>query len=365
MSRDRFYMNIALDLARKGLGKTRPNPAVGALLVKNGRILAKGYHKRAGLPHAEIEALNSAGKAAKGATLYVTLEPCGHFGKTPPCTDRIIKEEVKRVVIAMRDPNPVNCGRGVEKLRKNSISVKCGVLEKEAALLNRVFTTYITQKRPFVTIKAAQSLDGKIATPSGDSKWITNERSRRFVHRLRSRVDAVLVGVNTVIKDDPLLNSRIRGAKRQPVRIILDSRLRTPRTSRILKDRSARTIIATTPAAAKRAGRFEDMGVEVGVFRKKRDGVDLKSLLAFLAGKEISHILVEGGGSVIAGFLKEGLADEMLFFISPRVIGGRNAVTSVEGEGAKSIKESVVLKNIEIKRFGEDVLIRGDVHRNN
>lgn len=365
MNRDRFYMNIALNLARKGLGMTNPNPVVGAVLVKDGRVLAKGYHKRAGEPHAEIEAIRKAGKKAKGATLYVTLEPCDHFGKTPPCTDRIIKEGIKRVVIGMRDSNPINHGRGIAKLRRNSIDVRCGILAKEASRLNRVFTTYITQKRPFVTLKAAQSLDGKIAASSGDSRWITNEYSRRFVHRLRSRVDAVLVGVNTIIKDDPLLSSRIKSAKRQPVRIILDTSLKTPQGSRILKDRSARTIIATAKASAQKISKFKKRGVDVEVFKKNRYGVDLKSLLRFLARNEISHLLVEGGGSVIASFLKEGVADEILFFISPRVIGGRDAITSVEGDGVRAINQSVVLKNIEVKRFGEDILIKGDVHRNN
>lgn len=367
MDRDEYYMKMALRLARKGQGNTSPNPIVGALLVKDGRILAKGYHKKAGLPHAEIEVLNRAGNRAKDATLYVNLEPCDHFGKTPPCTDRIIKEGVKRVVIGMRDPNPINYGKGVERLRRNGVEVKCGVLKRESSILNSIFRTYITQKRPYVTIKVAQSLDGKIATFSGHSKWITNGSSRRFVHRLRRDIDAVLVGVNTIIKDDPLLNSRLRNSKRQPLRIILDSRLKTPKKSKIVKDRSSKVIVATTKAGLRKrkALEFQKMGVDVVSFRENRGRVDLKSLLSYLARNGISHLLVEGGGTVIASFVRDRLVDEMLIFISPKIIGGRDAITSVEGEGIRFVDEAIKLKNIELKRFNQDILIRGYVYRDN
>ncbi len=366
MNKDEYYMRMVLELAKKGEGSTSPNPMVGAVLVKNGKILAKGYHKRAGLPHAEIEALRRAGNRARGATLYVNLEPCNHFGKTPPCTDRIIKEGLRRVVIGMCDPNPINDGRGIEKLRQSGITIKCGVLENESKKLNRVFKTYTTKKRPFVTLKVAQSLDGKIATSSGRSRWITNESSRDFIHDLRGRVDAVLVGVKTVIKDDPLLNSRIKKPKNQPIRIILDSKLRTPRKSRVLKDKSSRVIIATgEDLPKKRISEFRKIGVDVVSFKKKDNMVDLRSLLKYLADEGISHLLVEGGGTVIANFLNKELADEMLIFIAPKIIGGRDAVTSVEGRGIREVDQAVELKDMELKRFDKDILIKGYVCRDN
>jgi len=365
--KDKYYMRKALELAKKGLGNTSPNPIVGALLVKNGRILAKGYHRRSGLPHAEIEALRIAGKRAKDATLYVSLEPCSHFGKTPPCTDTIIKEGVKRVVIGMCDPNPINYGKGIAKLQRSGVEVRYGVLEKESEALNRIFKTYITQKRPYVTVKVAQSLDGKIATFTGHSRWITNKRSRIFTHRLRGKVDAVLVGVNTVIKDDPLLTSRIEGAERQPIRVILDTKLKTPKGSKLIKDKSTKTIIATgkTNFNKKKALEFRKMGIDVVSFKEDRGMIDLKSLLRYLANKEISHLLVEGGGNVIANFLNDGLVDEMFVFVSPKIIGGKDAITSVEGKGIRSISEAIKLMDIELKKFDQDILIRGHVYRDN
>lgn len=367
MDKDKYYMKKALRLAKKGEGYTNPNPMVGALLVKNGKIISEGYHKKAGLAHAEIEALKKAQGRAKGATLYVTLEPCTHFGKTPPCVDAIIKEKVKRVVIGAHDPNPIVNGKAVKKLRKNNISVTCGVLKEESSALNRVFNTYVTKKRPYVTIKMAQSLDGKIATFSGNSKWITNNASRRFVHNLRSNVDAVLVGKNTIMKDNPFLTSRIKNPKKDPTRVVLDSLLKIPKSSRVIDGKgSAKTILAATKCAPKnRAAEFSKKGISILFCAKDKNGVSLRSLLKKLAAIGISHLLVEGGGTVVADFLKKGFVDEMLIFISPRIIGGKHAPTSVEGDGVGNIKESIKLKAIKIKRFKEDILISGYVYRDN
>lgn len=357
---------MVLELARKPEGNTTPNPLVGALLVKGGKIVGRGYHRKAGLPHAEIEALKRSGSKAKGATLYVNLEPCDHFGKTPPCTDKIIERGIKRVVIGMRDPNPINCGRGIKKLKRKKINIKCNVLKKESRDLNRVFNTYITKDRPYVTVKAAQSLDGKIATASGESKWITGKSSRRFVHRLRSKVDAVLVGVNTVIKDNPLLTSRIKNARKQPVRVVLDSNLRISLNSKIIRNRSSKVIIATTPSAPKKkASKLRKMGIDVVSFGGNKGRVKIRLLLKYLAKNEISHLLVEGGGTVTASFIDGGFVDEMLIFVSPRIIGGKDAPTSVEGRGVISINNAFKLNNVKLKRFNKDILIRGNVYRHN
>jgi len=366
MYNDDYFMKMALALARKGRGRTSPNPMVGAVLVKGGKVLSRGYHRGFGLAHAETEALNRAGRQARGATLYVNMEPCDHFGKTPPCTERIIKEGIKRVVIGMCDPNPVNYGKGIRRLRRSGIEVKCGVLNKESKMLNRAFKSFVTKKRPYVTVKVAQSLDGKIATSAGRSKWITAEVSRRLVHRLRSSADAVLVGVNTIIKDNPILNVRHNGNKKQPLRIVLDSRLVTPAKSRVITDKSCRTVIATTEKAFDKDGdKLRKGNVDVVPFKSKKDMVCVDALLKYLARRGVSHLLVEGGGTVIANFLKYRLVDEMFIFISAKIIGGRDAVTSVEGEGVKHLKDAVRLRDIEIKRLREDILIRGHVQRDN
>ena len=355
-------MGLALRLAKKGLGRTSPNPVVGAVVVKNGRVIGSGYHRKAGLEHAEIKALIEAGKNARGSTVYVTLEPCSHFGRTPPCTETIIKSGVKRVVSAMKDPNRLNNGKGFEKLRRAGIKVLGGVLEDEARNLNEIFIKYITTKRPFVIAKVAQSIDGKIATKTGRSKWISGEESRRYVHKLRGRVDAVMVGLRAVLKDNPLLTSRSGGVNgRQPVKIIVDSKLRTPLKSRIFsRDKTGRVIIATTTKAPeKRIGKFEKMGAEVLVLAEKNGLVDLKELLGELGKREITSVLVEGGGELIGSLVDEKLIDKFLFFIAPKIIGGRSAVTSVEGEGFSSVEEALVLNNLTYKRIGKDFLIEG------
>jgi len=367
MYRDQYFMKMALRLAEKGKGRTSPNPLVGAVLVKDGKVISSGYHKRFGSPHAEAAAIKKAGKRAEGSTLYVNLEPCNHFGKTPPCTKSIIESGIKRVVAGMQDPNPINDGKGLRELRRNNIRVRCGVLKAEARRLNKRFEKFMREKRPYVTVKVAQSIDGKIATFSGDSKWISNAASRRFVHKLRAEVDAILIGSNTAVKDNPLLTARRPGSRKQPVRIVLDSRLKISVKSRLIKSsRSSKVIVATTRRhPAKKAAQLRRKGIDVTVFTEKNGMVDLRELLRYLAGIGISNLLVEGGGNAIASFLDNGLADEMLVFVSPRIIGGRDSITSVEGNGRRLVNNAVRLENITIKRFREDILIKGHVHGNN
>ena len=337
------YMALAIKLAKRAEGMTSPNPMVGAVIVKNGIIVGRGYHKRAGLPHAEINALRQAGAKAKGATLYVTLEPCDHFGRTPPCTAAVINSGVKRVVIAMIDPNPVNNGSGISKLKRHGIKTEVGLLAEEAIAMNRPYIKSITKKLPFVTVKVAQSLDGKIATKRGDSKWISGEDSRRYVHELRRAADAVMVGANTVRRDDPLLLSRSKAPGKQPVRVIVAGRSALPSGAKIFSHPNKSPVIVVKPAG--RSG--------------KR--VDLKKLLRSLAKIGIINILVEGGGELIAGLVEERLVDRFLVFIAPKIIGGRDAKTAVEGIGIEKIKDAFKLKDISVRRFKEDILI--EAHR--
>jgi len=369
MRTDRYFMRMALRLAQKGLGKTSPNPMVGAVVVKAGKVVGRGYHKEAGLKHAEIVALDTAGDHAKGATVYVTLEPCTHFGKTPPCVNALIERGVKRVVSAMKDPNPVNNGKAFRVLKARGIKVSCGLLEKEAKKLNEVFIKYITSKRPFITCKLAQTLDGKIATKTGDSKWITGKESRRFAHELRSQADAVMVGVGTIIKDDPLLTSRkhVEGLRfkvqslKQPIKIIVDSTLRAPSNARIFgKDSPAKVILATTKKAPKaRVKLFKKLDCEVLMLNQKNGTVSLRHLMKELGKRQITSVLVEGGGELVGGLVDEKLVDKFLIFVTPKIIGGKNAITSVEGKGVDKISKAIKLKGIKYRRFKEDLLIEG------
>ncbi len=364
MDPHKIYMRLAIELAKKALGATNPNPMVGACVVKGGRVLGAGYHRKAGLSHAEVNALKSAGKMSGGATLYVTLEPCDHYGRTPPCTDAIIESGIKRVVIGMKDPNPINNGRGIRRLRRRGIEVLVGVLEGEVRSINRPYIKFVTRRLPFVTLKLAQSLDGKIATHTGDSRWITGKDSRRYVHALRGEVDAVMVGVGTVLRDDPRLTVRTRRVQRKKItRIIVDSHLRTPLKARIFKDKDRAPVLiaAREGAGASRRKALEKKGAEVVITRPKDGRVDLKDLLRRLALRGIMHVLVEGGGELAAGILKERLADRMLLFIAPKIIGGRDAVTSVEGGGAGLVSGAIRILNLNVKRFSEDILIEGDV----
>jgi len=363
MHTDERYMQLAIRLAKRAQGLTSPNPAVGAVIVKSGRVIGKGYHKRCGLPHAEINAIKDAGRETRGSTLYVTLEPCDHFGRTGPCTDAIIQSGIAMVVAAMKDPNPLNNGRGISKLNRYGIKTSIGILEDESRSINLPYIKYITKRLPYVTVKIAESIDGKIATDSGQSRWITDEDSRRYVHVLRSKVDAVMVGVNTVIKDDPLLLSKAASAKRQPARIIVDSHLRTPIGAKIFSGiHISKVLIATAKKnPARKIKPYENKGAKVLFLRSKAGRVDLKSLLAELARMEMAHVLVEGGGELVGSLAKERLVDRFLFFIAPKIIGGKNAPGAVGGDGIERMDQAIILKKMKIKRFKRDVMIDAEV----
>ncbi len=355
------FMKIAIREAKKGLGKTSPNPAVGAVIVKEGKILSKGYHKKAGLPHAEIEALKKIGWKAEGATLYVTLEPCNHWGRTPPCTEAILKSGIKRVVIGMKDPNPHVKGGGAEFLKERGIEVEVGILEDECYRLNEHYVKFVKTHLPFVAVKVAMTLDGWIATATKDSKWITNERSRRFVHRLRSISDAVLVGIDTVISDNPLLTVRhVKG--KDPVRIILDSRLRIPEDANVIRKCPSNTVIVAAKdfVSEEKAKRFEEKtGANVLLCRTKNGKIDLKELLFILGKKDIMFLLVEGGSKVIGSFINEGLVDKFFIFFAPKILGGSDGIPMAYGKGPCRIRDSLSLTDVKVRRFMEDILIEG------
>jgi diaminohydroxyphosphoribosylaminopyrimidine deaminase/5-amino-6-(5-phosphoribosylamino)uracil reductase len=359
MNDDERYMRAALRLAAKGRGCVSPNPMVGAVIVRDGQIVGSGYHKKAGLFHAEINALEEAGEAAKGATLYVNLEPCNHQGKTPPCTDKIIEAGISEVVVAIEDPNPLNSGEGSRRLKSAEIKVKTGVLESEARELNEVFIKFIKTGEPFVVTKIAMSLDGKIATRTGESKWITGVEARKYVQKLRSEIDAILVGINTVIKDDPELKVRSGEDREKPIRIVLDSQARTPLEARVLSGKPKTIIVTTKYATISKINELKKTGAEVLIAGEEGGRIDLKGLMKKLGKLEITSILLEGGGEVLSSALSAGVVDKILFFIAPKIIGGRDAPTSVGGEGVESINEAVLLKRIKVRRLREDVLIEG------
>jgi len=359
------YMWLAIKLALKAQGYTSPNPLVGALIVKNGKIMGQGFHHRAGTPHAEINALKKAGDQAQGAELYLNLEPCSHFGRTPPCVDAIIRKKIKKVFVGMVDPNPLIRGKGIKKLKEAGIEVTTGILEKECNKLNEVFIKYITTKRPFVILKVATSLDGRIAAESGDSQWITNEKSREYVHQLRSAVDAVLVGIGTVKKDDPLLTCRLKSRKgKDPIRIIVDSTLTISPKAKVLNlNSSAPTIIATTPKASlKKRALIEKKAIRVLVIPSP-DRVDLQLLMEVLGKEEITSVLIEGGREINTSALQSGIVDKVLFFYAPKIIGGEKAPLMVGGEGIARVKDALVLHNITTQRFGDDVMIEGYIKK--
>lgn len=364
LARHKRLMKIAIEEAKKGLLCVSPNPAVGCVIAKENKIISTGFHQHFGGPHAEIVALKKAKKKAKGASLYVTLEPCSHFGKTPPCADAIINSGIKEVIAAIKDPNPVNNGRGLDKLKKNGIKVITGVLEKEAGNLNREFIRRMKKQRPFITLKLAQSLDGKIATKTGDSKWISSPASRQIAQRLRSKHDAIMIGVNTLIRDNPSLS--IRGSSRQPVKIIVDSSLRTPANAKIFsKDSPGGVIIATTKKAPKsKEGLLKGKGADIIRVDYSIERVNLNSLISILSKRGIANILVEGGGELAASLFDNKLVDKIFLFIAPILIGGKDAVTSLEGKGIRKVEEALKLNSIKFKRVGKDFLIEADVYRN-
>jgi len=363
MKDDEHWMKKALRLAEKGRGRTSPNPMVGAVLVKNGELVGEGYHVKAGTDHAEIIALRGAGEKARGATLYLNLEPCTHYGRTPPCAPAVIEAKVKRAVIGMEDPNPSVRGKGLESLKRAGLDVEVGILEKECRRLNEAFCKYITKKEPFVILKVAATLDGKIATREGDSKWISGETSRRFVHRMRNQVDGVVVGIGTVLKDDPQLTARIKKG-RDPYRVILDSELRIPEEAKVIGNAPWKTIIATTELSDKdKIERLEKKGVRVLIIDSKNGRVDLKTCLSKLGGIGMMSLLVEGGSQVNGSFLDEGLIDKILLFLSPKLIGDREALGIFGGSRKATLQEAIPLNELRVRRMGEDILIEGYVER--
>ncbi len=352
---NKAFMRRAFALARKGAGKTFPNPMVGAVLVKEGRVAGEGFHRRAGESHAEIEAIKNAGDDAARSELYLNLEPCSHFGRTPPCVDAIISSGITRVICAMEDPDPRVSGKGFKKLVSAGIDLKKDFLKTEAERLNEVYIINKTKRRPFVTIKSAMTLDGKIATRTGLSKWITSEKSRDFTHRLRGKSDGIMTGISTLLKDDPFLNVRTGKQPRQPYKIIVDSRGLTSPGANIFKANPEKVIIATASGVKvlERKGLFvlECPG---------RDGrVDLPLLFERLLELGISTVLVEAGGELNAAILNEKLADKLYCFYAPKIFGGGKSPTSFDGEGKEDPEEAVRVKNIALRRFGDDILVEG------
>lgn len=364
MDLDEEMMGRAIELAKNAAGRTSPNPLVGAVVVKDGRIVAEGWHRRAGTPHAEVHALNMAGELARGATVYVSLEPCAHYGRTGPCAEALVQAGVSRVVVAMTDPNPKVAGKGLAILREAGISVTVGVLEKEARELNEGFLKWITTGLPFVALKTAMSLDGKIATAGGESQWITNEASRLETHRLRDVYDGILIGINTALQDNPSLTTRLGDAPgKNPVRIVADSRARLPLDAKLLTDGAAPTVVAVTAQAPEeRVAKLRQAGAEV-IVAGSGDRVDMVSLMEQLGGMKITSLLAEGGGSVNFALLQAGLVDRVYAFVAPKLLGGRSALTPVEGEGFEHLKDAVELENIHVRQLGEDVLVTGRVKR--
>ncbi|HUT04605.1 MAG TPA: bifunctional diaminohydroxyphosphoribosylaminopyrimidine deaminase/5-amino-6-(5-phosphoribosylamino)uracil reductase RibD [bacterium] len=352
------FMKECLRLAARARGKTSPNPMVGAVLVKDGTKTASGYHVRAGEPHAEVVAIRRAGSLARGSTMFVNLEPCSHFGRTPPCAALIVKTGIKRVVVGTPDPNPLVAGRGIAILRRAGIELEVGVLEDRCRLLNEAYFKFITTGLPFVTLKLAQTLDGKIATKSGDSRWITGLKARQFAHRLRAESDVVLVGRGTLEKDDPELTVRHVSPARpdRPIRVVLDSMLKTPPAAKVLTTGQCETIIATTDAASvQREEALRRAGASF-IRTRARDGrVDVEAVLRALAERGLMSVLVEGGAEVAWEFVARCLVDKAVFVIAPKVLGGRESISSVLGVGFASVSEAMQLDVHKVMRLGDDI----------
>lgn len=362
MNNHETYMHQALELAEKGRGWTSPNPMVGAVVVKQGRVVGRGYHQRAGGPHAEVNAIDDAGDRARGATIYVTLEPCNHFGRTPPCTRKIIDAGIRRVVVAMTDPNPGVEGGGNQYLQDQGIEVTTGICEGQARILNEGFVTWVTTGSPFVILKCAATLDGRIATRTGDSRWVTGPASRRFVHQIRHAVDAIMVGVETVKKDDPSLTTRLEGETgSDPTRIILDTHLSMPLTSKMLHQPSdAPTwVVCGAGAAADRRSALENTGARVITAPVKESRIDLSALMKQLGSMQIGSLLIEGGGTVIGSAFAAGIVDKICFFYAPKVLGGDDGIPICRGAGPERMRDSLAIHDLSVFRFDTDVMLQG------
>lgn len=364
LSYDEKYMRLAMQLAGNAIGRTSPNPLVGAVIVKDNRVVGCGWHRKAGTPHAEVHALNQAGELAQGADVYVTLEPCAHYGKTPPCAKALVEAKVKNVYGGLLDVNPKVVGKGFKILEDAGIYVEYGFLQDELRKQNEVFFKWIEHKKPFVVLKAAMTLDGKIATATGQSKWITNETSRAYGYKLRDIYDGIMVGINTVIEDNPMLTARVDGGK-NPIRIVVDSSLKIDINANVVQDKSAKTIIATTDKADKdKFLKLQAQDVDVIVVDKdENDKVDIEKLLDILGQQNICSILVEGGATLSGSFVAKKLVDKVYFFIAPKIIGGKEAKTPVAGTGILNLQEALTLKDIQIEKLEEDILIIGRVDK--
>ncbi|AZN40671.1 bifunctional diaminohydroxyphosphoribosylaminopyrimidine deaminase/5-amino-6-(5-phosphoribosylamino)uracil reductase RibD [Paenibacillus albus] len=356
---DEMYMRLALDMAQKAKGQTDINPIVGCVVVKDGRIVGLGAHLRRGEGHAEVHALGMAGDQAEDATVYVTLEPCSHHGRTPPCCERIIAAKAKRVVVACTDPNPQVAGRGIARLREAGIEVEVGLLEQESLRMNEMFNKYIVSRLPFVTMKSAMTLDGKLAAKTGDSRYVSGPEARAVTHTLRHQHMGIMVGVETALADDPELSTRLSVPAVHPARIIVDSKLRLPLEARLLQDRTARIIVLTVDGAdpARRAA-LEAAGAEV-IACGSGSRVDLAEAMRKLGEREIGSILLEGGGKLNGAMLEQGLIDKLLLFIAPKVIGGAAATNVFDFQGFELMADAITFKDMQVERVGQDVLLSG------
>lgn len=361
MEQDRQYMKMALELAQKGMGFTAPNPMVGAVIVKNGRIIGQGYHRKYGELHAEREALAVCTEEPKGASIYVTLEPCCHYGKQPPCVNAILEAGIRRVIIGSSDPNPLVAGKGIRILKNHGIEVTENILKEECDKLNEAFFYYIQNKKPYVVMKYAMTMDGKIAAYTGESKWVTGEAARIHVQEQRLKYTGIMVGVGTVLADDPMLTCRLENS-RNPVRIICDSHLRTPLTSKIVRTaETIPTILASSSKDQQKIKNYEEMGCQVLYVPEKNGHIDLNRLMELLGAAKIDSILLEGGGSLNWSALECGIVQKVQTYIAPKLFGGEEAKTPVEGKGFPDPASAVLLKNSEITRLGDDLLIESEV----
>ena len=364
MEQDRQYMKMALELAQKGMGFTAPNPMVGAVIVKNGRIIGQGYHRKYGELHAEREALAACTEEPEGASIYVTLEPCCHYGKQPPCVNAILEAGIRRVIIGSSDPNPLVAGKGLRILKDHGIEVTENILKEECDKLNEAFFYYIQNKKPYVVMKYAMTMDGKIAAYTGESKWVTGEAARIHVQEQRLKYTGIMVGVGTVLADDPMLTCRLENS-RNPVRIICDSHLRTPLTSKIVRTaKTIPTILASSSKDQQKIKNYEEMGCQVLYVPEKNGHIDLNRLMEILGATKIDSILLEGGGSLNWSALESGIVQKVQTYIAPKLFGGEEAKTPVEGKGFPDPASAVLLKNSEMIRLGDDFLIESEVKRN-
>ncbi len=364
MQDDEYFMKTALDLASKGQGETSPNPMVGAVIVKDGSIVGKGYHMSAGKAHAEVNAIDDAGINAENATLYVTLEPCNHHGRTPPCTEKILKAGIHRLVVAMEDPNPDVKGGGMAYLAARGVTVVSGVLRAEAARQNEAFVKFVKKKQPFVTLKCAATLDGQIATRTGDSRWVTGEAARQYVHCLRHRADAILVGIGTVRKDNPRLTTRLQNkAGKNPIRIILDTNLTISEEANVVKSTSeAETWIISgkhTDDTLDKRDRLEKAGVRLMEAPVSQGRVDLPQLMPLLGRNHITSLLIEGGGGIMASSVSAGIVDKIMFFYAPKLLGGNDGVPICRGKGPELMQGAWPVNGITVRRFDDDIMITG------